>query len=67
MKSDFQYVVNAEGETTGVLLSPKAFEAYEEYLIDEAMAQAARDSKGEEGIPLAEVMAELYAAGEIDV
>ena len=67
MKDDYQYVVNAQGETTGVLLSPKAFEAYEEYMIDEAIAQAARDSKGELGIPLEEVMAELRAAGEIDV
>ncbi len=66
MKSDYQYVVNAEGETTGVLLSPKAFEAYEEYLIDEAMAQAARDSKGEEGIPWDQVKAELIAEGKLD-
>lgn len=67
MKSDYQYVVNAAGETTGVLLSPRAFEAYEEYLIDEAMAQAVRDSKGEVGRPLEDVMAEMRAAGEIDV
>ncbi len=67
MKSDYQYVVNTEGETTGVLLSPKAFEAYEEYVIDQAIAQAARDSKGEPGRPLDEFLAELRHEGAIDV
>lgn len=67
MKSDIQRVVNAAGETTGVLLSMKAFEAYEEWLIDEAMAQAARDSKNEVGRPFAEFVEELRAASEIDV
>ena len=67
MKSDYQYVVNTKGETTGVLLSPKAFEAYEEYLIDQAIAQTARDSKGEAGRPLDDFLTELRHEGEIDV
>jgi hypothetical protein len=67
MKSDIQYMVNAAGETTGVVLSLEAFEAYEEFLIDEAMAQAARESKNEVGRPLDELVSELRAAGEIDV
>ena len=67
MKSEYQYVVNAAGETTGILISPKAFEAFEEYLIDEGMAQAARDSKNEVSIPFDTVVAEMRAAGEIDV
>ena len=67
MKSDCQYVVNTEGETTGVLLSPKAFEAYEEYAIDQAIAQEACDSKGEAGRPLDDFLAELRLEGQIDV
>ena len=67
MKSDYQYVVNAAGETTGVLLSPKAFEAYEEYVIDQAIAQAARDHKNEAVRPLDEFLSELRHEGEIDV
>ena len=67
MKSDYQYVVNTKGETTGVLLSPKTFEAYEEHAIDQAIAQAARDSKGEAGRPLDDFLAELRLEGQIDV
>ena len=66
-KSSYQYLVSAEGETTGVVISLKLFEALEEYLIDEGMAQAARESKDEIGRPLEEFIAELRAAGEIDV
>ena len=65
--SDFQYVTDTKGEMTGVLLSPKAFEAFEEYMIDKAMIEAAQESKNEVGRPLEEFLAELRAAGEIDV
>ena len=66
-RPDFQYVVNASGETTGIVVPPKVFEALEEYVIDEAMGQAARDSKNEVGRPLTDFVNELRAAGEIDV
>ena len=65
--TDFQYVTDTKGEMTGVLLSPKAFEAFEEYMIDKAMIEAAQESKNEVGRPLEEFIAELRAAGEIDV
>ncbi len=67
IRPDFQYVVNASGETTGIVVPPKVFDALEEYVIDEAMGQAARDSKDEVGRPFADFLAELRAAGEIDV
>ncbi len=64
--TDFQYVTDTKGEMTGVLLSPKAFEAFEEYMVDKAMAQAAQDAKGEEVIPWEQVKAELVAEGKLD-
>ena len=35
---DFQYVTGTKGEMTGVLLSLRAFEAFEDYMIDKAIA-----------------------------
>jgi hypothetical protein len=64
--SNYQYIVNDAGEKTGVIVSPKAFEAFEEYMIDEGMAQAARDSIDEEGIPWEQIKAELVAEGKLD-
>ena len=64
--TDFQYVTDTKGEMTGVLLSPRAFEAFEEYMIDKAMAKAARDSKGEELIPWEQVKSELISEGKLD-
>ena len=63
---DYQYVTDTKGELTGVLLSRKAFEAFEEYMVDKAMAQAAQDAKGEEVIPWEQVKAELVAEGKLD-
>ena len=64
--TDFQYVTDTKGEMTGVLLSPKAFEAFEEYMIDKAMAQAAQDANNEEIVPWEQVKAELVAEGKLD-
>ena len=64
--TDYQYLVDTKGETTGILLSPKAFEAFEEYMIDKAMAQAAQDAKNEEVVPWEQVKAELVAEGKLD-
>ena len=64
--SDFQYVTDTKGEITGAVLSLRACEAFEEYMIDEAIAQASRDSKDEEGIPWEQVKAELSAEGKLD-
>jgi hypothetical protein len=66
VQSNYEYIVNADGETTGMIVSPKAFEAFEEYMIDEGMAQAARDSKDEVGIPWEQIKAELVAKGKLD-
>ena len=67
MSMDYQYVTDTKGQMTGVLLSLKAFEAYEDFMVDKAMAEAARDSKDEVGRAFDEFVAELRAAGEIDV
>ncbi len=65
--TDFQYVTDTKGEMTGVLLSPKAFEAFEEYMIDKAMIEAAQESKNEPTRPFSEFVEELRATGELDV
>ena len=62
----YQYLVNADGETTGIVISPKLFEAFEEYMIDEGIAQTYRDSKKEELISWEQVKAELVAEGKLD-
>ena len=67
MKPDYHYVLDGKGETTGILLSPKAFEAYEEHMIDQEIVQSARDSKGEVERPLDEFLQEMRHEGEIDV
>jgi len=59
-----QFVTDANGERTAVILP---IEAYEELMEDLHLGQVARESRNEPRRPFMEVVEELRAAGEIDV
>lgn len=64
MSSNVQYVTDANGERTAVILP---LEEYEELLEDLHVIRAAQETKDEPRRPLSEVVEELRNAGEIDV
>ena len=64
MSKNVQFVVDAEGHKTAVILP---IEDYEEMMEDLHLGQAARDSKDEPRRPFSEVVDEMRTAGEIDV
>jgi hypothetical protein len=64
MEKNVQFVTDAEGRKTAVILP---IEEYEDMMDDLAMGRAARESKSEPHRPLEDVVKELRAAGEIDV
>jgi PHD/YefM family antitoxin component YafN of YafNO toxin-antitoxin module len=64
MSRNVQFVTDAEGNKTAVILP---LEEYEELLEDLHMGEVARESKDEPRRPFAELVDELRAGGEIDV
>jgi PHD/YefM family antitoxin component YafN of YafNO toxin-antitoxin module len=64
MSRRVQFVTDAEGNKTAVILP---LEEYEEMLEDLHMGQAARASRDEPRRPFGELVEELRDAGEIDV
>jgi hypothetical protein len=64
MSKNLQFVTDAEGRKTAVILP---IEEYEDLMDDLAMGRAAQESKSEPRRPLEDVVKELRAAGEIDV
>ena len=64
MQKNLQFVTDAEGHKTAVILP---IEEYEEMMEDLEMGRAARESKGQPRRPFEDVVKELRAAGEIDV
>jgi PHD/YefM family antitoxin component YafN of YafNO toxin-antitoxin module len=64
MQKNLQFVTDAEGHKTAVILP---IEEYEDMMDDLAMGRAARESKSGSRRPLEDVGKELRAAGEIDV
>ncbi len=62
--TNVQYIIDANGLKTGVILS---IEDYEEMLEDLHFGAAARESENEPTRPFDEVVAELRENGEIDV
>lgn len=64
MSRNVQYVTDAKGERTAVIL-PLA--EYEELLEDLHVTRAAQETKDEPRRPFSEVVEELREAGEIDV
>ena len=63
MQKNIQFVTDAEGRKTAVILP---IEEFEDMMDDLAMGRAARESKAEP-CTFEEVVKELRAAGEIDV
>jgi PHD/YefM family antitoxin component YafN of YafNO toxin-antitoxin module len=64
MSKDVQFVTNAEGKRTAVILP---IEEYEEMLEDLHLSRVARESRNEPRRPFTEVLEELRSAGEVDV
>jgi PHD/YefM family antitoxin component YafN of YafNO toxin-antitoxin module len=64
MSKQAQYIIDAEGHKTAVILP---IEEYEEMLEDLHLGKVARESKNEPRRPFMEVVEELRSAGEIDV
>jgi PHD/YefM family antitoxin component YafN of YafNO toxin-antitoxin module len=59
-----QFIIDAEGRKTAVILP---IEEYEEMLEDLHLGRVARESKSEPRRPIAQVVEEMRSAGEIDV
>ncbi|MGH9941345.1 MAG: hypothetical protein ACRD9R_03180 [Pyrinomonadaceae bacterium] len=64
MSKNVQYVTDAAGQKTAVILP---LDEYEELIEDLHLGRVARESKDEERRPFAEVVEEMRQAGEIDV
>ena len=64
MSKNVQFVTDAEGNKTAVILP---IDDYEELLEDLHLGRIARESRDEERRPFAEVVEEMREAGEIDV
>ena len=64
MEKNVQFVTDAEGRKTAVILP---IEEYEDLMDDLAMGHAAHDSNSEPRRPLEDLVKEMRAAGEIDV
>ena len=63
MSKNLQFITNAEGHKTAVILP---IEDYEELMEDLHLARVARESKGEERIPWEQVKSELVSEGKLD-
>ena len=61
---DVQFIIDAEGRKTAVILP---IEEYEEMLEDLHLGRVTRESKNEPRRPFAKVVEEMRSAGEIDV
>ena len=64
MSNNVQYVVDANGEKTAVILP---LDEYREWLEDQHVIKIAEETKNEPTRPLTEFLDELRRAGEIDV
>ncbi|MDX6382615.1 MAG: hypothetical protein QOK48_188 [Blastocatellia bacterium] len=64
MSRNVQYVTDAKGERTAVILP---LDEYEELLEDLHVSRIAKETKDEPTRPLGEVLEEMRSAGEIDV
>ncbi len=64
MSRNVQFVTNADGQKTAVILP---IDEYEELIEDLHLSRVAQESKDEPRRPFSEVVAEMRAEGEIDV
>ena len=67
MVRDIQFVTDREGHKTGVVLPMEQYEAFQEWLDDLDVAEAARRTVDEPTRPFVDVVAEMQAAYELDV
>jgi PHD/YefM family antitoxin component YafN of YafNO toxin-antitoxin module len=63
MQKNHQFVTDAEGHKTAVIVP---IEEYEEMMEDLETGRAARESKGQSRRPFEDVVKELGAASEVD-
>ena len=67
MVKDIQFVTDAEGHKTAVLVPISLYEAFQEYMEDQGLARAALDALAdEERIPWEQVKADLISQGKMD-
>ncbi len=64
MSKNVQFITDAEGHKTAVILP---IDDYEELLEDIHLGRVARESKDDERRPFSEVVEEMRQVGEIDV
>lgn len=64
MSSNVQYITDANGEKTAIILP---LDEYREWLEDRHVIRTAEETKNEPTRPLSELLDELRRAGEIDV
>lgn len=64
MSSNIQYITDANGEKTAVILP---IDEYRDWLEEQHLIKVWDETKSEPTRPLAELLAELRRAGEIDV
>ena len=64
MAHNVQYITDANGEKTAVILP---LDEYREWLEDQHVIRIAEETKNEPRRPLTEILDELRRAGEIDV
>jgi hypothetical protein len=64
MSRNVQYITDASGERTAVILP---LDEYQELLEDMHVIRVAEETKDEPARPLSEIVEELRNAGEIDV
>ena len=63
MSKNIQFVTDADGHKTAVIVP---IDEYEELLEDLHLSRIARESKDEERIPWSQIRAELTAEGKLD-
>ena len=64
MSNNVQYITNANGEKTAVIIP---LDEYREWLEDQHVIKIAEETKDEPARPLSEFLEELRRGGEIDV
>ncbi len=67
MAKNIQFVTDIDGHKTGVVLPMDQYEAFQDWLDDMDVADAARRTADEPTRPFADVVAEMRAAYELDV
>lgn len=67
MSTNLQFITDANGEKTAVIVPIDKYEQMQELLEDSHLSRVASESKDESRRPFAEVVNEMRAEGEIDV